>query len=49
MLTFIALERFKEFDEGVRGKLLMVLGRNLHADLQVLANVGRQHGLQALD
>lgn len=49
MLTFVALEGLKQFNERISGELLMVLGSNLHADLQVLANVGCQHGLQALE
>lgn len=49
MLTFVALEGLKQFNERISGELLMVLRSNLHADLQVLANVGCQHGLQALE
>ena len=47
--TFKALEGLKELGEGLRGELLMVLGGHLDADLQVLADVGRQHGPQTLE
>lgn len=47
-LTFKALERLKEFGESLCGELLVVLGSHLHTDLQVLADVGRQHGPEAL-
>ena len=46
--TLVALEGLKELGEGLRGELLVVLGGHLDADLQVLPDVGRQHGPQAL-
>ena len=46
--TLEALEGLKELGEGLRGELLMVLGGHLDTDLQVLPDVGRQHGPQAL-
>lgn len=47
-LTFKALEGLKELSERLCGKLLVVLGCHLDTDLQVLANVSRQHGPEAL-
>ena len=46
--TFEAFEGLKELGEGLRGELLVVLGGHLDADLQVLPDVGRQHGPQTL-
>src|SRR4029434_2392551 len=46
--TLKALEGLEELREALGGELLVVLGGHLHADLQVLANVCRQHGPQAL-
>lgn len=43
------LEGFEELDEAVGGELFVILGGDLDADLQVLANVGLQHGAQALE
>jgi len=47
--TFVALERLEELNKGVSGELLVVLGGDLDAHLQVLSDVGRQHGLQAFN
>lgn len=47
-LTFKALERLKKFSEGLSAELLVVLGGNLDTDLQILADVCRQHGPQTL-
>lgn len=47
-LTFKALKRLKELSEGLGGELLVIFGSHLDADLQVLADVGREHGSQAL-
>lgn len=46
--TFKTLEGLEQFYKSGGGELLMVLGGNLDADLQVLPNVVRQHGLQTL-
>ena len=43
-----ALEGLEEVNEVLRGELLVVLGGDLDADLQVLADVGLHHGLDAL-
>ena len=48
LFTFKALERLKQLSEGLGGELLVVLGGDLDADLQVLADVCRQHGPQTL-
>ena len=45
--SFEALEPFEEVNQGVGRQLLVVLGGDLDADLKVLTNVGRQHGLEA--
>ena len=47
-LTFKALEGLKELSEGLCGELFVVLGSHLDTDLQVLADVGGQHGPEAL-
>ena len=47
-LTFKTLERFEDFDEWLCGELFVVLGGDVDADLQILADVGLQHGLDAL-
>lgn len=47
-LTFKALEGLKQLSESLCGELFMVLGSHLNTDLQVLADVGRQHGPKAL-
>lgn len=47
-LTFKALEGLKELSESRCSQLLMVLGSHLDTDLQVLSDVGRQHGPEAL-
>lgn len=43
-----ALEGLEDLGQGLGGQLLVVLGGNLHADLKVLADVGLQHGFDAL-
>lgn len=48
LLTFEALEGLKELGEGVGGELLVVLRGHLDTDLQVLTDVGRQHGPKTL-
>ena len=42
------LEGLEDLDERRGAQLLVVLGGNLHADLQVLSDVVRQHGADAL-
>ena len=46
--TFEALEGLENLDERRGRQLLVVLGRDLHAHLQVLADVGLKHGFDAL-
>ena len=46
-LTLKALEGLENLDESVCGELLVVLGGDLDTHLQVLADVGCQHGLKA--
>lgn len=46
--TLEALERLKKFSERLSAELLVVLGGDLDADLQVLTDVCRQHGPQTL-
>lgn len=46
--TLVALERLKELHKRLSPQLLVILGRNLHTQLQVLPDVGRQHGPQTL-
>ena len=46
--TFEALEGLKHINEVLGGELLVILGGNLDAHLQVLADVGLHHGLQTL-
>jgi len=48
-LTLKALECFKEFYDCIGAELLMVLGSNLDAHLEVLPKVGLEHGLDALE
>lgn len=48
LFTFKALEGLEQLSEGLGGELLVVLGGDLDADLQVLADVCRQHGPQTL-
>lgn len=48
-LTFKALKRLKELSQRLCGELFVVLGSHLHTDLQVLADVGRQHSSKALE
>lgn len=48
VLTLKALEGLKKLSESLCGELFVVLGRHLDADLQVLADVGRQHSPEAL-
>lgn len=38
--TFKAFEWFKDFDQAVGAKLLVVLGGDLYTDLQILSDVG---------
>lgn len=47
-LAFKALKRLEELSEGLGGKLLMIFRGHLDTYLQVLADVGREHGPQAL-
>lgn len=47
--TFVALERFEEFDELLRAELFVVFRGDLNDDLQVLPDVRLEHGFQALD
>lgn len=47
-LTLEALEGLKKFSERLSTELLMVLGGDLYADLQVLADVCGEHGPQTL-
>ena len=42
--TLEALEALEEVDEAFGGELLVVLGGDLDTDLEVLADVGLQHG-----
>ena len=42
--TFEALEGLKQINEALCGELLMVLGGNLHADLEILTDVSLHHG-----
>lgn len=46
--TLEALKGLKEVSESLRAQLLVVLRSHLDADLQVLADVGGEHGLQTL-
>lgn len=48
VLTFEALEGLEELRERLSGELFMVLGSHLNTDLQVLADVSREHGPEAL-
>ena len=47
--TFVALERFEEFDQLLRAELFVVFGGDLNNDLQVLSDVRLEHSFQALD
>uniref|UniRef100_A0A8W7PT82 Uncharacterized protein n=1 Tax=Anopheles coluzzii TaxID=1518534 RepID=A0A8W7PT82_ANOCL len=47
--SLVALEALEQVDQRLRRQLLVVLGRDLHADLQILTDVGRQHRLQTLE
>lgn len=47
-LTFKALEGLEQFSESLCCELFMVLGSHLNTDLQVLADVGWEHGPEAL-
>ena len=45
--TFKTLERLEHFNQILRAQLLVVLGGDLHDNLQVGPDAVRQHGLQA--
>lgn len=48
LLTLKTLEGLKELSERLSAELLVVLGGDLDTDLQILADVCRQHGSQTL-
>lgn len=48
-LTLVALERLEKLHQRLRSQLLVVLGGDLNAQLQVLTQVCSQHGPQTLD
>lgn len=43
--SLVAFEALKQIDQSFGGKLFMVLGGDLNADLEVLSDVGSQHSL----
>mmetsp|Transcript_6965 Transcript_6965/g.21992 ORF Transcript_6965/g.21992 Transcript_6965/m.21992 type:complete len:406 (+) Transcript_6965:2970-4187(+) len=47
--ALVALVRLEELDQLLGGELLRVLARDLHDDLQVCAQVGAHHVVQALE
>lgn len=47
-LTFKALEGFKKLGKRLSSELFMVLRSHLNTDLQVLPDISRQHGSEAL-
>ena len=47
--TFKTLEWLKDLNECLGRQLFVILGGNLDADLEVLANVGLQHCFNALE
>ena len=46
--TLVALEGLKELHQGLGAQLLVVLGRHLDAELQVLPDVSGEHRPQTL-
>ncbi len=47
--SLVALERLKHVNQRLGAELVVVLGRNLDNDLQVLPYVGREHRLETLE